>query len=385
MRSHVCELLPVIIMNLSRNEKLSVEGNISSFSFVKENLLDYEGFFIDLKDRRNGDKEIELQLTRILYIATNSLMKVNDKNQLFGLIYALKILVKNFSPLQYYQAWKEFNLFNVLLSFVSRNFGIALDVSCQCDMLEVISALIGANGVLLSTSPDYNEFTLHVLRILNIYGHLVSGAKPLIIPKTKSKDIFTSSKELAMINSLGFFTNENFYLKLYLVLKSSYESYRMTINISSELKLKHLLHTALKSLQTILELKVMSTDHVKLVEESVGYLNQLIFFQPEDCIVTTKILLKFLFKRNFVNRKSDLDTISDLTVKGDITAVFEMFENFLTFDPVDVVRENNLESSIKLFDPVVIQGLRLFPKSPAKLQAIVLEMLCQLLEFNGEH
>lgn len=384
VRNHVSELLPVIIQRLCRHKLPAAKSKNNLVAFVNANLLDFEAFFIDIKDQQNGDVETELQLTRILYTISNFLMNVNDKNQLFGLIYAMKILVRKFSPLQYAKAWKEFNVLNVLLSFVSRNSGIALDVSCQCDMLEVISVLIGSNGVLLASSSDHNEFLLHILRILNIYGHLVTGTKPLIIPKTKGKDIFTSSKELAMINSFGFFSNDHFYLKLYLVLKSSYESYRMTINQSAEVKLKQLLHVSLKSLQTLLELKIMTRDHVKLLEEIVHYLNLLISFQPEDCILTIKVLLKFLFQRNFINRKEDLSAISNLAEKGDAAAVFEMFESFLSSDTAEVVLENSFEHSIKQFDPLVIQGLRLFPKSPAKLQAVILEMLCQLLEFNGE-
>ena len=384
VRNHVSELLPVIIQRLRRYKQLTPQTTNNLSSFVSENLLNFETFFINLKDQHAGDDEIELQLTRILYMISNFLMNVNDKNQLFGLIFAIKILVRKFSPLQYAKAWKEFNVLNVLLSFVSKSSSIALDVSCQCDMLEVISTLIGSNVVLFGSSSDYNEFLLHILKILNIFGHLITGIKPLMIPKSKSKDIFTSSKELAMINSLGFFSNDHFYLKLYLVLKSSYESYRMTINQSAEVKLKQLLHVALKSLQTLLELKVMTKDHMKLLEEIVNYMNQLIYFQPEDCIVTTKVLLKFLFKRNFTNRKEDLETIRDLAEKGDATTVFEMFENFSSFDSSEIAQENNFEHSIKQFDPLVIQGLRLFPKSPAKLQAAILDMLCQLLEFNGE-
>lgn len=384
VRNHVSELLPVVIQRLCRVEPVTGRNKNYLLSFVNENLLCFESFFIDMRDQQIGDYETGLHLTRILYTISNFLMNVYDKNQLFGLIYAMKILVRKFSPLQYAKAWKEFNVLNVLLSFVNKHSGIALDVSCQCDILEVISALIGSNGVLLSSPSDYNEFLLHILKIINIYGHLVTGTKPLIIPKTKSKDIFTSSKELAMINSFGFFSSDYFYLKLYLLLKSSYESYRMTINHSAETKLKQLLHISLKSLQTLLELKNMTKDDAKLLEEVVHYLNQLTSFQPEDCIVTTKILLKFLFKRNFANRKGDLEVIRGLAEKGDATAVFGMFENFSSLDLTEIVGENNFEHSIKQFDPLVIQGLRLFPKSPAKLQAAILDMLCQLLEFNGE-
>lgn len=381
VRNHVSELLPTIVMGISKDVKKVQTNNDSLNTFVNENLLNFEAFFVDVKEQKAVEPDVELQLTRILYVMTNFLMDVKDKNQHFGVIYALKVLVRNFNPLNFPKAWKEFNVLSVLMSFMNKNPGIALDISCQCDMLEVISALIGANGV-LGINSDANEFLLHVLRILNIYGHLVTNVKPLIVPKQKNTDIFTSSKELAIINSLGFFSNDHFYLKLYLVLKSSFESYRMTINQEAEGKLKQLLHIAMKSLQTILELKNMTKDHVKLLEETVLYMNQLTAFQPEDCIVTTKVLFKFLFQRNFVNRKSDLENIKKLAENGDAFALFEKFESFSCFDAVEAVRENNFESVIKQFDPLVIQGLRMFSKTPAKLQSKILEMLCQLLEYN---
>lgn len=384
VRNHASEMFPRFIIGLCESpQRLLSKKTANHLSdFVNENLVNFEAFFIDVTSRQTSDVEVELQLTRVLYRMSNFLMDVKDKNQHFGVIYALKVLVRRFSPIDYAKAWKEFNVLNVLMSFMNKHPVTALDVSCQCDLLEVISALVAARGILGSTPVNINEFLLHLLRILNIYGHLVNNTKPLLVSKQKSKDIFTSSKELAVINSLGFFGNDHFYLKLYLVLKSSYESYRMTINQDAEVKLKQLLHVTLKSLQTLLELRMMTADYLKLLEEAVNYLNQLISFQPEDCVATTKILLKFLFQRNFANRKNDLDVIRAVCEAGDAVDMFEKYENFLSFDAVEVMRENNIESSIKQFDPLVIQGLRMFSKSPANLQAIILDMLCQLLEFN---
>ncbi|CRL05136.1 CLUMA_CG018007, isoform A [Clunio marinus] len=381
VRNHVSELLPTFLLNLTNKVDKKVTSSLKSF--VNINLLNtFEAFYVNLKDQEACDESVELELTRFLYRMSNALMDLKDKNQYFGVIYALKILIRKFSPLKFRNAWKEFNILNVLLSFINKNSGIALDVSCQCDMLEVISSLIAANGITNHTIPDYNEFLLHLMRILNIFTHLLSNTKPLIVPKQKGKDIFTSSKELAIINSFGFFSNDHFYLKLYLMLKSSYESYRMTINQEAEVKLSQLLNVTFKSLQTLLELKKMRIDHVKLIDETVGYLIQIFPFQPQDCVVTIKVLLRFLFQKNFLTHANHLQLIRSSAEKHDEKFVFESFENFSTFDADESVRENSFESSIKQFDPLVIQGLRIFSKSPAKLQATVLDMLCQLLEFN---
>lgn len=350
--------------------------------FVDENLLRFESFFVEMKINQEGSDSKERQLTKILYRLSNLLMDLKDKNQQFGVIYALKVLTRCFSPLAF-SSWREFKILQILMSFVNKNPGVALDISCQCDMMEIISSLIVAEGR-IENSLDTSEFLKHIMRIVNIYGHLLTNTKPLLIPKgTKTKsDIFMSSKELAHINSIGFFSNDNFYLKLYLVLKNSIESYRITINRDAEYKLKHLLHVTLKSLQTLIELKAKTKDFAKVLDEIIHYIVQLMNFQPEDCIITTKILLKFVFQKNFCNRQSELNSICKHAENNDSAAVFKAFESFKSYNATEIIKENSIEISIKLFDPLVIQCLRLFSKSPAKTQAIILDMLCQLLEFN---
>lgn len=381
VRNHVSELLPQFISSFTTPPSKSSPTHTNHLkAFVSENVTSYDSFFFDMK-HQSYDVQTETQLTKILYHVTNYLMEIKNKSQLFGVIHALRILVRNFSPLDYPKAWKEFNILNVLLSFVNKNPSIALDVSCQCDMLEIVSSLIGA----LSTPLDGQVqcLTLHALKILNIYAHLLNNTKPLIVPnRNKGTDLFTSSRELAIINSIGFFSSEQFYLKLYLVLKSSYDSYRMTINHDAEAKLRLLLHISLKSLQTVFELRQMSSEHMKLVEESIQYLNQIMMFQPADCIDTTRVLLKFLFKKNYINRKSDIDAMRQFAEQGNAEQLFECYEKFSRFEVTEISLENNVENLIKHLDPLVIQVLRLFSKSTATLQSTIIEMLCQLLEFN---
>lgn len=348
-------------------------------TFVLENVMKFDSFFFDMR-QQSYDCSVEKQLTKVLYEMANFLMDIKDKNQLFGVIHGLKVLTRKFSPIDYPNAWKEFNVLNVLLSFLNKNPIIALDVSCQCDMIEIVSSLIGA----LSTPNEtqMQTLTLHIMKILNIYAHLINNTKPLIVPKNKSSDLFTTSKELAIINSLGFFGADHIYLKLFVVLKSSFESFRMTINQDAETKLRQLLHNCLKSLQTIFEMRTMSLEHVKFVEETVLYLTQIMTFQPEDCIVTAKILLKFLFKMNFINRKIDIDTLKLMAERNNTDELFEKYEKFSRFDMSEFALENNIENLIKQLDPLVIQVLRLFSKSSANLQATIVSMLCQLMEFN---
>lgn len=365
VRNYASESISKLILKESKSEEI-----LPLLSFAFENIFHNE--IIKIIPNNNAEK-VERELSKIIYTLTNSLMELKEKNQQFGIIYAVKILIRKFSPNNYPNVWKEFNILNILTSYINRNANIALDISCHCNMLEIISSLLPLH----SENKENSDFLNHLLKIINIYRHVVNNTKPLMVAKGKS-DLFTSSKELALINSFGFFTNEHFYLKLYLVLKNSYDSYRMTINKEAEVKLKELLHLTLNSLQVILELKSACKDDVKLIEEIVGYLNELMSFQPDDCIITAKILLKFLFRENFAWNKFKLENIKEAIRSEDHTAVFEYVSNSSSTQ-TEMIFEDSL---IKSFDGIVIQSLRLFSKSPAKLQTIILDLLCQLLEFN---
>lgn len=338
-------------------------------SFILQNIWHHET--IKINSCIELTQKYERDLSKLLYIMTNFLMEVKEKNHQFGVIYSLNVLIKNFSPSEYSKVWKEFNILNILTSYINRNSSVALDISCHCDMLEIISALLASHEEVQENS----DILSHLLKLLNIYSHLISNSKPLILSKGKS-DIFTSSKELAQINSLGFFSNDQFYLKLYLVLKNSYDSYRMTINQEAEMKLKNLLRLSLNSLQILLELKPACQDDGKLIQEIVHYLNQLMSFQAEDCILTSKILLKFVFRKNFAWCKFDVEKIYEAANENNHSVAFD---HVCSLKSVEMIFDDSL---IKSFDAIVIYSLRLFSKSPAKLQTNILDLLCQLLEFN---
>ncbi|CAG9807296.1 unnamed protein product [Chironomus riparius] len=380
VRNHSSESLSDWILYLTEHREYSQQNEDKSSlkQFVEQNLIKSEALIINLSNDHNP--YVELKLSTVLYELSNLLMEIKDKNQQFGTIYAIKVMIRKFSPSSYGAVWKEFNILNILLSFINKNPGIALDISCQCDMLEFISSLIAVECLNTGNVKDSNnEFIKHLMKILNIYTHLISNMKLVIIPKTMG-DLFISTKEHPFVNNYGHFSSDHFYLKFYLVLKSSYDSYRMTINPEAEVKLRQLLHFVMLNLQILLESRLMVKTDNELIEEIVGYLNHLIGFQPKDSIMTTKVLLKFLFQRNFHNRKSDIDEVSNAAVISDTKTVFEKFEIFSTFDSVLVTQ--NSDNLIKLFDPLVIHSLRLFTKSNAVLQTKVLDMLCQLLEFN---
>lgn len=363
VRNYASESIPKFI---SMNPCEEINSPLKSF--ILQNIWQHEAIKMSSCNELNQN----VDLSKLLYTMTNFLMELKEKNHQFGVIYSLKILIRNFPPCEYAKVWKEFNILNILTSFINRNSSVALDISCHCDMLEIISTLIAASH---DEVKENSDFLSHLLKILNIYGHLINNTKPLILAKGKS-DIFTSSKELAQINSLGFFANDQFYLKLYLVLKNSYDSYRMTINQEAEMKLKNLLRLSLNSLQILLELKSACKEDVKLIEEIVNYLNQLMSFQAEECILTSKILLKFVFRRNFSWCKFELEKVYEAANENNSSFAFEHVSSLKT---VEMIFDDSL---IKSFDAIVIYSLRLFSKSTAKLQANILDLLCQLLEFS---
>lgn len=364
VRNYASEALATYINNASQMKTTSPSSGLISFY---EKHIAQNDLLMNLNC--DIDKNIERELSRILYTLTNFLMDLKEKNHQFGVIYAIKILIKNYPPSKFTKVWKEFNIYQILTSFINFNSSIALDVSCHCDMLEIIQALTAAD------KEVKDELLKHLMKVLSIFAHLVNNLKPLVVAKGKT-DIFTTSKELAIINSFGFFTSDHFYLKLYLVLKNSYEIFRMTINQDAEVKLKKLLHLTFECLQIILELKSACKDDVKLVEEIVRYLNQIFAFQPDDCIITSKVLLKFVFRKNFAWTRYEMEKIEEAARNGNSSLVFDYANNLTSGDFIFD------DSLIKAFDNVVIQSLRLFSKSPAKLQRDVLDLLCQLLEFN---
>lgn len=68
----------------------------------------------------------------------------------------------------------------------------------------------------------------HTMKIINIYYHLFTNQKPLIMAKGQKMDLFSNTKELAITQSIGYFGSEYIYMKLYQNLKSAYDNYRVS-------------------------------------------------------------------------------------------------------------------------------------------------------------
>lgn len=69
---------------------------------------------------------------------------------------------------------------------------------------------------------------------------MFTNQPPIFIPKGQKADIFINAKEAHQLNSFGYFGNDYFYLKIYKIVKASYENYKVCcrlVLLYSQLKL----------------------------------------------------------------------------------------------------------------------------------------------------
>lgn len=66
---------------------------------------------------------------------------------------------------------------------------------------------------------------------MNIYHTILINGKPVFYPKGQKNDFFIGPKEFQLYNHLGYFGNDYFYLKLYNLIKISYDNYKVSIFI----------------------------------------------------------------------------------------------------------------------------------------------------------
>ncbi|KAL9892588.1 huntingtin isoform 3-T3 [Glossina fuscipes fuscipes] len=290
---------------------------------------------------------IEGILSTILYRMTNKLMSLQDKNAQYGIIYAIKILLKHFTLTDFANVWFEFNFMEIFTKFSQYNYSTALDLTCQSDLIDVSSKLIVGCIIFNPDVQQYRDSNLcllkHTMKIINIYYHLFTNQKPLIMAKGQKMDLFSNTKELAITQSIGYFGSEYIYMKLYQNLKSAYDNYRITINEEAGSKLISLLKSSLNSLNACIEMlphdgnkyvgvsgvnngsngggglaknapdantvlpaatnALAAVPGLKLIEETLQYLTKVINYAPEECIACLRQLLKYLFARNYGNRQ----------------------------------------------------------------------------------
>ncbi|XP_001955065.3 uncharacterized protein LOC6501358 isoform X1 [Drosophila ananassae] len=381
----------------------------------------------------------EKVLAKVLYRLTNKLMTLNDKNLQFGIIYALRLLLRYFNFVDYQQAWMEFNFVEICISYAYYNNATAADLSCQNDLIDVLGKLM-AGAMLSSGSPNatHLDFLLrHSVKMLNIYYHLVTNQRPPTAAhsassKAPKSELFTLSSggrepPGASLQALGYFAGDYVYMKLYNILRGANDSYKITINHEAGSLLICLLKTSLNALSFCLEATPgASPPELKLIEEILHYLTKLINYAPAECVACLRQLLKYLFGQNYASQvvlqpaDADVDGHHSAFIRPYFAAKGRGHGAGSTLLPTinskvqagggagGAAAEQPIDTGplqalgllfvqglqppappagdcvrlIKLFEPLVIYCLTLFMKSNALIQAPILRLLSQLLELN---
>ncbi|XP_032597539.1 uncharacterized protein LOC6569724 [Drosophila grimshawi] len=382
----------------------------------------------------------EKVLAKVLYRMTNKLMTLDDKNVQYGIISALRLLLKHFNFVDYRQAWMEFNFIEICMSYAYYNSATAGDLNCQHDLIDVIAKLIAgsklSSGDVLATAQL--DFLLrHCVKLLNIYYHLVGNQRPVQSSSTSKtykagkSELFTlnssGSGEHTVLTAMGYFASDYVYMKLYNILRGANDSYKITINHDSGGLLISLLKSCLNALSLCLEasappvtgvLGASNAPALKLIEEILQYLTKLINYAPGECVACLRQLLKYLFGQNFagqvqrevaVNHDSfvrqyfeakraggastllpaasvSLGVTTTTTTATPTTTTIEepptLGSLFVQGMQAEVPPASDCVRLIKLFEPLVIYCLTLFMKSNALIQAPILMLLSQLLDLN---
>lgn len=86
--------------------------------------------------------------------------------------------------------------------------------------------LLSAHGAIV------NNLLNHIMKILNIFHHVIMNIRPVFIPQGQKNDniFFTGSKEFLTFNTFGYFGNDYFYLKIYNLIRISYNSYKVRLH-----------------------------------------------------------------------------------------------------------------------------------------------------------
>ncbi|XP_053669287.1 huntingtin [Anopheles marshallii] len=345
------------------------------------------------KIRANLPKPDMSTVSRLMYRISNLLLKIGDKYLQSGIIHFLRIFLENYEIFDFVNLWNEYNMINVLLNLLLGMNGTVLDLAVHGELLWICSQMIVA---VLSNSPAnsttdseaMNKFIIHLLKLLNIYHLVYTNTTPLVINRAQKADIFMNTKELQQVNCFGYFGNDHAYMKFYQQVRCSMESYRISINAESGQKLFDCLRASMAALWTLLEMKSLSamTNGLKFVEEVLRYLQTFITLEPDHCVQCTRYLLRFIFHVNYVNRSTEVSFFHKVSLSEDPIEVVTSEEFFGRYYDFCKAKSKPLTPEIggfvKLFEPLVINCLKMFTKMRSTVQANILQMLCQLLDFN---
>ncbi|XP_038219455.1 huntingtin-like [Zerene cesonia] len=249
-----------------------------------------------------------------------------------------------------------------------------------------------------------------------------SSITPESDDKTSAKRKPTAPANTLKASFAGHFVNEPMFVKMYDNLRATYSNHKINLDPKSSI-FYEFLSTVLNSLAIQLELST-EVEFGPLTEELLFYLKVIMPLCPENAVYCVTQLLKCLFGTNIINQYQDYLNIADPVPKKQPASFYDdvLMVNSLdtetrrdsvssegsqkeTKDP-ELIEERRLllaienfnknrmdrkwsankkelERYIRLFEPVVIQALKMYTlQSGAGLQRAVLQLLCQLLSLR---
>ncbi|XP_015913152.2 huntingtin [Parasteatoda tepidariorum] len=357
-------------------------------------------------------KVIDTSLSRIIDLLVSTLRLSNNKYLVYGCCNALSCLAEKYSVTAFPESWaitycdfkaekilnEAFKLHTQcstneileidtslgvdsfsdllchLISLVT-NTSLCLDLIAHQHALHLVGNLLCGVWYRLNVEKHKNsnagsqdskidsylsivvgKIFLHVMRLLNIYTHVLEEQYPIshtnrtalpslpnapslspIKRKNKTKDDTpTASPTLKgspikipdkidiekersgsrISGSFGLFHSHPLYMKLFDILRGTYCSYKISMDFQSNEKFCQLLHCCLEVMCQILEI-CDSTEMGKNAEEILCYLKSIMVMEPSSSVQCVRQLLKCLFGTNLMMLCQEAQMVSGINKNCD--------------------------------------------------------------------
>ncbi|KAF5273906.1 hypothetical protein FQA39_LY01021 [Lamprigera yunnana] len=353
---------------------------------------------------KNPVDSIDQSLSRILSKLNNFLLTSHSKHFLFGCVETLAMLSDSYPPTLYPDAWgcfpnmcvsqnenlsfhakdKDLSLsssmdfFQLCINLLS-NSSISYDLKCHLNLLKLCGNLLcGLSIPNFKSKSEFNvddsirfwdmfhdehlsnlteQFFNHILKLLNIFYHVIEEILPLpiqnkpILPnlptsssmspiKRRKSDFSDKYKIIATgkslekeeklekkvenvkLNGIGNFANAPHYLKIYELLKTAYSNYKTSLDTEASEKCLGLLRTVLHTLSQLLEIATLF-ESGRISEEILSYFYCTFNLEPSCTVTCVQQLLKSLFGTNLTSNISKI--IEKRKIVGDMQEENSLF------------------------------------------------------------
>ncbi|EEB19481.1 huntingtons disease protein huntingtin, putative [Pediculus humanus corporis] len=277
-------------------------------------------------EKSDINSKIEHSLSVIVSKLSHLLIISENKHCSSGYIEALKILSEKYPPTGFPNGWNcskpstdtienNNNLSSDLVAFVHSLVVLSPDF-LDLTVLSNATILIGNlfAGVFLSGLSE--EIFTHVLKVLNIYGHIIEEGRssnvsdsfatnssflPLLSPVKKvdpKGPVKTEIKKNKMSNEVVKQATQ--YYKLGQLLNNAYSNFKVSLEKSAGDKFLNLLESTLYTLSILLEVSTIR-ETGRCAEEILSYLQLVIWLKPNSTLICSSQLLKSFFGKTLAS------------------------------------------------------------------------------------